>query len=325
MKRVRLQEVAQVAGVSLGLASAVLNGRHVRARPETVERIREAAQRLGYVPDRMAQAMRWGRTGIIALVVPNFANPYYSALAVEVQRAAWEADLEGLVYATPTEDLAQVSRAVSARRVDGGIIVVSHYTPEELKAHLPLEIPWVGVGHALEPLPFDRVSFKDKEAAMDAVRYLADKGYRRIAHLAGPAPSPTAKARLEGYLEAVSALGMPALVQEGTFRYGDNQRALQTLLGWRADALLAGNDLMALEALAFLQDRGVPVPQGMAVVGFDGIPMGEWVRPQLTTIVRSPRASAQAALARLLARLEGAGEPPQEVWLDTSLRPGDSA
>jgi len=198
----------------LGLASAVLNGRHVRARPETVERIREAAQRLGYVPDRMAQAMRWGRTGIIALVVPNFANPYYSALAVEVQRAAWEADLEVLVYANPTEDLAQVSRAVSARRVDGGIIVVSHYTPEELKAHLPLEIPWVGVGHALEPLPFDRVSFKDKEAAMDAVRYLADKGYRRIAHLAGPAPSPTAKARLEGYLEAVSALGMPALVQE---------------------------------------------------------------------------------------------------------------
>ena len=112
-----------------------------------MERIREAAQRLGYVPDRMAQAMRWGRTGIIALVVPNFANPYYSALAVEVQRAAWEADLEVLVYANPTEDLAQVSRAVSARRVDGGIIVVSHYTPEELKAHLPLEIPWVGVGY----------------------------------------------------------------------------------------------------------------------------------------------------------------------------------
>ena len=106
-----------------------------------MERIREAAQRLGYVPDRMAQAMRWGRTGIIALVVPNFANPYYSALAVEVQRAAWEADLEVLVYANPTEDLAQVSRAVSARRVDGGIIVVSHYTPEELKAQLPLEIP----------------------------------------------------------------------------------------------------------------------------------------------------------------------------------------
>ncbi|BDG20186.1 LacI family transcriptional regulator (plasmid) [Thermus thermophilus] len=325
MERVRLREVAALAGVSVGLASAVLNGRPVRARPETVARILEAVRVLGYRPDPLARGMRLGRTGVLALVVPNLTNPYYPSLALAAQRAAWERGLEVLVYANPTEDLAQVARAAAARRVDGGLLVVSHYRREDLLAHLPPDLPWVGIGHAEGPLPFDQVVFRDREAAREAVLYLAGRGKGRIAHLSGPQSSPTARARLRGYWEGVRALGLPGRVAEGNFRYGGNEKALEALLDWGADALLAANDLMALEALTFLHDRGVRVPQEVAVVGFDGIPMTEWVRPRLTTVLRPPEAPARAALERLEARLSGEEGPPRVVRLTPRLLTRESA
>ncbi|MCS6867213.1 LacI family DNA-binding transcriptional regulator [Thermus sp.] len=319
MRKVRLKEVAEAAGVSPALASAVLNGRPVRARPETRERVLEAARRLGYQPDRVAQAMRWGSPRLFALVIPNFSNPFYSRLALEVQREAWAHGYDLLVYANPHHELERVLRAALAHRVDGAILVVSHHRPEELALLGGLDLPLVGVGHAASPLPFDRVSFQDQRAAQEAVAFLHARGRRRIAHLSGPFSSPTAQARLRGYLEGMAALGLEPRVAEGNFGYGGNGEAIARLLKEGMDALLAANDLMALEALALLADRGVRVPEEVAVVGFDGIPEGEWVRPRLTTLARPPEASAQKAVARLLARLSGDPSPPGLFWLEARL------
>lgn len=325
MRRVRLKEVAKAAGVSPALASAVLNGRPVRARPETLRQVLEAAARLGYQPDRAARAVRLGTSGLFALVVPSLLNPFYAVLALEVQRAAWARGYDLLVYANPTHELERVVRAALAHRVDGAILVVSHYRPEELALLQGLDLPLVGVGHAPGPLPFDRVSFRDRQAAQEAVAYLHARGRQRIAHLSGPGTSPTAQARLTGYLEGVEDLGLRPLVAEGNFRFGGNGEALEDLLQRGMDALLAANDLMALEALAFLADRGVGVPEEVAVVGFDGIPEGEWVRPRLTTLARPPAASAEKAVERLLARLGGAEEPPGVFWLEAQLVVRESA
>lgn len=291
----------------------------MRVREDTRSRIQEAARALGYVPSRLARGMRLGQSGLVALVVPGLENPYYPALALETQRALWPHGLDLLVYTNPTFELPQVLRAALALGVEGVILVSSHYSQRELEGLGAFPLTFVAVGHAWGPLPIDRVSFDDRAAAREATLALGRAGHLPVAHLSGPGSSPTAQARLAGYLEGVGQLGQEPLVFEGNFRVEGNQAAIGAMLAGGPRGVLAGNDLLALAVLRQALALGLRLPQELTLVGFDDIPAASWVYPALSSIRRPPSRSAEAAVRLLLRRREGYAGPPETLLLPAEL------
>ncbi len=333
MGAVRLQDVATRAGVSVKTVSNVVNGRtHVAAA--TRERVQVVLDELGYRPNLWARNLRRGRSGVIALAVPEIDMPYFAELARHVVRAADEHDLTVLV--DQTDGSAERERLVMGgfrgHLIDGLIMSPVGLGPAEIAAHDP-STPVVLLGEKVGAGPADHVAIDNVAAARAATEHLLDRGRRRVA-LVGDQPdaaSGVARLRRRGYEEALAARGVPvdpALVAGVTmFRRADGARAAAELLGSGADpdALFCLNDTLALGALRRLTELGVAVPDDVAVIGVDDVEESRWSTPSLSTIAPDKEQIARRAVQLLLARM-GADRPTAtaDVRADFALVPRES-
>ncbi|MEQ7005240.1 LacI family DNA-binding transcriptional regulator [Actinopolymorpha sp. B17G11] len=333
-----LRDVAKLAGVSPKTVSNVVNG-YVHVRPETRDRVERAIATLNYRPNLSARSLRQGRTGIIALAVPELDIPYFAELA---RHLVTEADLHGwTVLVDQTEGVHERERKVIGglrdQLIDGLILSPLALTAEDLAARTD-STPMVLLGERVHHGPADHVVIDNIAAARDATNHLIERGCRRIAAIGAqrvPA-GETARLRLRGYREALAEAGLPyddELVTT-TLRYHrrDGAAAMTWLLGLspRPDGVFCFNDLMALGALRTLAERGVKVPGDVAVIGFDDIEDGRYSVPTLSTI--SPNKQEIARLAvDLLKRQMVTGGPgradadgPQEIFAPYKLTPRES-
>lgn len=310
---VSLKDVAGRAGVSIKTVSNVVNN-HPHVAPATRTKVQQAIDELGYRPNLTARHLRKGRTGMIALAVPEFGNPYFAELAGAVVDAAARHDHTVLVDHTAgvRERELLVVQGFDSHVIDGLILSPIHLETEDLTARFD-SVPLVLLGEREYDAPYDHIAIDNVAAAREAVGHLIGLGRRRIAFLGartGRERRP-AHLRLRGWREEHSAAGLEAdealvVVTDGYGRE-DGAAAMAALLdrGGRPDAVFAFNDLIAIGAMRTLTERGLTVPGDVAVVGFDDIEEGRFGATTLTTVSPDKEAIARLAVECLLARLAG--------------------
>jgi DNA-binding LacI/PurR family transcriptional regulator len=315
--RVSLKDVAERAGVSIKTVSNVVNN-YPHITPAMRTRVQEAIDELGYRPNLTARHLRKGRTGIIALAVPELGNPYFAELAGAVIDAAAEHEFTVLLDHTRGERQQEllVSQGFRARVIDGLILSPLELEPEDLQGRAD-DVPLVLLGEREYGLPFDHIAIDNVAAARAAVRHLLDRGRTRIAYLGTRTDSTNRPAhlRLDGWRAELAAAGLPVdeelIVPVGGWDRDDGAHAMAKLLdaGLRPDAVFAFNDLIAIGAMRVLHERGLRVPWDIAVVGFDDIAESRFGAVSLTTIAPDKQAIARLAVASLLRSLSGRQDP----------------
>jgi len=313
MARVRLQDVAERAGVSIKTVSNVVNGKGT-ITPATRERVQEALAALDYRPNVAARHLRRGRSGMIAVALPEITQPYFAEIASELVRAAKARDLTVLL--NQTDGQAEAERAVAdgigMPLMDGLVMSPLVVTADDLRNRLD-STPLVLLGeHIGDESPFPHVAIDNRAAARAATEHLVQIGRRRIAAIGtkdlgqNATPGETAELRLSGYLAALADAGLPAPAERiaavADFHRADGAQAMHRLLDLPEppDAVFCFNDLLALGALRALRDRGLTAPDDVAVIGIDDIEEGRFATPSLSTVAPDKRDLAETAIDLLL-------------------------
>lgn len=332
-ERPTLEKVASRAGVSRATASRVVNG-----SPTVAEHLREAVMRaidqLGYVPNQAARSLVTQRTDSMALVVSEpearvFSDdPYFAGIIHGVSQEMEAAGKQLVLIMAPSgTSHERVERYAIGGHIDG-LMIFSMHGADPLPATLTrMGLPVVCNGRPLTRSPsLPYVDVENEEGAAGAVRYLLDRGRRRIATIAGPQDMIAGIDRLNGYRSALQGSNRRSLIAIGDFTRESGAAAMEQLLedDPGIDAVFAASDLMADAALRTLRRAGRRVPDDVAVIGFDDNMIAPYADPPLTT-VRQPIQEIGRTLARQLLRLASGETVEHAVVLPTELVIRESA
>ncbi|RSM88678.1 LacI family transcriptional regulator [Kibdelosporangium aridum] len=314
--QVTLAEVAERAGVSLATASRVVNGSERVVGAGLRERVLAAAQELGYTANTFAQAIARGRSDVVGLVVPDIQDPYFSVIAAAAMAAVEPTGemMLGTTLRRQEQELRYVS-TMRARRARALIMVGSRTTDNAHTRQVAQAIAEfvAGGGRAVvigqDKLGADTVLPQNRAGAKDLAAALVDQGHKTFGVLAGPNTLLTARDRVDGFVEGLAKRGKRAgVVVHSDFTRDGGYQAMSEVLDRRArpGCVFAVNDVMAIGAMAAVRDRGLSLPDDVAVAGFDDIPTLRDVAPSLTT-VRLPLED-MGRMAGAMAMEEQAGE-----------------
>lgn len=311
---VTLHDVARLAGVSIKTVSNVIND-YPHIRPATRDRVEAAIAELGYTPNLTARGLRSGRTGAIALALPDLGLAYFAELAAAVIHEAEAAGVVVLVEQTGADRDRELELLRSPRlKLTDGLIFSPLGMGQEDAAALEVPYPMVVLGERIFDGPHDHVTMRNVEAARTAVEYLIASGRRRIAVVGAHEGEllGSAALRMQGYREALEGAGIAydeRMVGYTTLWHrangADSMRELLTRdVG--IDAVFGLNDTLALGAMRVLQESGRRVPDDVAVMGFDGLDEAEYSIPSLSTVDPDRDWIAKTAVTSLLERITGA-------------------
>ncbi|MFT2749680.1 LacI family DNA-binding transcriptional regulator [Clavibacter sp. Sh2036] len=307
-----MSDVARAAGVSIKTVSNYFNG-YPYMRDGTRARIEAAVAELGYRMNVSARNLRSGRSRMIALVIPELDSAYLAPLAQDVIDAADELGLSVLVETTAGRRDREIG-ALSGlhRQVLDGVIYEPLALHQEDAGLIDLDVPLVMIGQRFLEGLADQVLIADRDAACAAVAHLVETGRRRIALIGvRDAGEPSGAAlRQRGAEDALTAAGIPLdprlRADPGPWRRESGAAAMARLLddGVELDAVFGFNDSLALGAQWMLQERGLRVPEDVAVAGLDDTEDSRFAQPPLTTVSPGRRAIARRAVAMLAERIE---------------------
>lgn len=311
--RVRLQDVADLAGVSMKTVSNVVHD-YEHVSPAMRDRVQAAIDQLGYRPNLTARRLATGKTGMVALAIPEIDQFYFAEIARHIGEEAGRRGYRILVEQTLND--VEAERAVIRDReeglVDGVIFQPARIDTLEI-ARLRPGTPLVLLGEAARPLTADHVMIDNTQAARDGVEMLMRAGRRRIAFLATVRGDITESThlRLIGYQEALVAAGValdPRLVlQSDGFSMDDAVAAVASAIaaGVEFDAILCRDDLFAMAALRALGAAGLRVPHDVSVLGWDDTAVARFSTPAVSSVSPDKAALAATAFDLLLERMNG--------------------
>jgi DNA-binding LacI/PurR family transcriptional regulator len=284
-------------------------------RPETLERVRIAAESLGYTPNKAARGLITGRTGNLGLILPDLTNPFFPGVVKGVQAWARTCDYAVFIADTDENPSAELDLVRTlAKQVDGLILCSPRMHEDDLQSVLAsTSIVLVNRKSPGAPsVTFDNSGLRQVVAHLDAL------GHRRIAWLAGPRTSWSNTERTRTLRSATSSAGLE-FIAVGNFppSFDGGVAAADLVIASGATAVVAFNDLMALGALSRLQARGVRVPDDLSVVGIDDIPMSGMSNPALTTVAQPVEQAGRVAVDVLLTLIEqpDSSDPPRRELL----------
>lgn len=315
-----IRDVARVAELSVASVSRVLNG-HDNVHPDTRQKVLDAMQALGYVPNAAARSLSTAKSHAIGVVLPDLHGEFFGELVRGMDKAASEHGYM-LLLSNMHADSLLAGQAMGAMRgrVDGMIIMAPQLSAAELSLALPAGLPAVLVNSPDEASHYN-LRIDNRGGVMLMIRHLIANGRKRIVHLSGDPHNLDAAERAQAYIDALATLApdMPPRVLQGDFTDESGERLVQQMLsdGSDFDAILAANDMMALGALQALRTVGVQVPAHVAVTGFDDVPMARYLG--LTTVRVDMVGIGARAVSRLIQEIEGDAPPPQLERLPPAL------
>ena len=314
-----IKHVAARAGVSFTTVSHVLNGTR-RVSDSARRRVERAIAEMGYAPSAVARALKTSETHILGVVVPNITNPFFAELTRGIEDAC-ERRQYSVFLLNGDDDPQRQGRALQTlleRRVDGMLFA----TPTEDGGALARRLAATGTKAVVvdRPLPGARADLVriDHEAGAElAVKHLLALGHRRIGCLAGPREFAVSRARAAGWRRALRAAGVRVSrdwLREGEFSAAAGHAlALELLREGKVTAIFACNDLMGIGALRAAAEMGIAVPRALSVIGFDGIDLGAYTFPGLTTVGHPIRDLGEIAANVVLDRIAGDASRAREV------------
>ncbi|MBI3043620.1 MAG: LacI family DNA-binding transcriptional regulator [Betaproteobacteria bacterium] len=307
-----MSDVARLARVSTATVSRALTCPD-KVKPATAARIRQAVQTLGYVAHGAARALASRRTRTIGAVIPTLDNAIFANTAHALQKTLDDAGYT-LLLASHEFDAdveARVTQALVERGVDGLVLLGTTHHPSVLRMldthQIPYVLTWALDASGRHPC----VGFDSRDAAVRITRHLIDLGHREFAMISGvTAGNERAAARLEGVRQALAARGIalaPERVVEKPYTLTAGREGLREVLRGppRPTAVICGNDVLAIGALAECHAQGFAVPLDISVTGFDDLEIAAVVTPALTTVHFPTADLGTYAAQHLLARLAG--------------------
>lgn len=318
-----LRDVAQHAQVSMRSVSNVVAG-YAHVSQSMRRRVQTAMEELDYRPNPIARTLRTGRSGVLALVVPEIDVPYFAELAREVIDAAAELGYRVMIDQTGHDHERERSLLTGADRtmLFDGVLFTPQVTPIELlEMQTPATMPLVLLGEHDFDGRYDHVAINNVRAAQDATEHLLSLGRRRIAAI-GVQPAEgyaTPQQRTAGYQRALSDAGLtmpPEYLQPAAhYRRAAGYHAASVLveLSPRPDAIFCYSDVLAMGAMRAVFDAGLRIPQDVAIIGVDDIEEGRYSRPTLSTVSLDTPFIARQAVARIDARIGQPDAPAVEV------------
>ena len=328
-----IHDVAKLAGVSASTVSNVINGRSSKMRAETRQRVIDAIERLKFTPNGAARQLKSGQNTSIGLIIPSAANPFWGAVAHQVERAARKRGYRLLICNAErdAEVEQRYGETLLGTRVMGVILGSSPLSFDHLHDL---------IARGLRVAAFDQrarddlngvacsVSVDQELGGTLAAQHLIGFGHRRIGIVIGPVRTNSRLGRVQGVRTALARAGI-AFEEEllwqggGVVGFGDMEGAELGRIGVREllsrddppTAVICGNDIYALGAYAGARDLGYRVPEDLSVVGFDDIALSELVHPPLTTIRQPVAAMAEMVVGLLIHCIEKGGAPRDEDFV----------
>jgi LacI family transcriptional regulator len=324
-ERATMADVAREAGVSLMTVSRVVNDKG-EISAATRERVMQVIERLGYRPSGIARGLVTQRTGTVGLVVPDIANPFFSDLAGGAEDKAYAEGYSIFLCNTKEDPQREVAtlESLAEKRVDGLIVCSSRLANNKLRAALEQHPVAVLFNRRVPDLDVGTVCVDDELGGRMATEHLLHSGHGAVGFLAGPPASYSGKQRTKGYRNALEAAGQPyheARVRHCSADIEGGRKATRELLGQHPEltALFCYNDLVAVGALQACIALNQRVPEDVAIVGTDDIPLAALVTPALTTCRTSRYDLGARVMALLLERVSGCPEPCQDVMVEPGL------
>lgn len=316
--RITMTDVAKAAGVSLMTVSRVVNEKE-DVSLETRQRVLDVIQQLGYRPSSIARGLATRRTGTLGLVVPDIDNPFFSGMVRGAEDMAYADGYSVFLCNTnedPQRELA-VLQSLEDNFVDGLLLCSSRLEADILREAIAPFPTVVLVSRKLENACVGIYLVDDEAGGKMATRHLISRGHKKIGFISAPDPSHSGRWRVQGYRDALHEAGLQAeddwitcckpVVEEG---YKTALRLLSDHLEFTA--LICHNDLVAGGALRACAELNLHVPDQIAIVGFDDIPMAAVLRPPLTTCHVSRYDLGAQAMSMLLRQIENCDDDSTE-------------
>lgn len=312
IRAITLHDIAKRCGVSIATVSAVVNGAEWVTQA-TRSNVQRAVTEMGYHPNRFARGLKRQEGHAVGVIVSDLTNPFFTQIVRSLGHALHDAGRAlSLCDSDHRHDLGEANLRMLVEGQVLGLIVVGDSVPEVALRAFVEQRPRVPVIVIEREYAIPQVStllVDSEKGAFTATTHLAERGCKRIAMITGPSSGAGSATygriqRTEGYKRALGAIGQrfdPALVVEGNFRYESGRDAMRRLLALRPrpDAVFSANDMMAVGAMSAIRDAGARVPDDVALVGFDNVPITALLQPALTTMAMPLREFGESA-ARLL-------------------------
>ncbi len=328
MPELTLEDIARQAGVSRSTVSRVVN-EYPNVRATVRQRVLEVIRTTGYHPNAAARTLASQRSSMLGLVLPRsvssfFSDPYFPRLTQGIAQACNQYDYSlALFLIGSKEDEEKIFPRISRKGMLDGILLQSGQTGDQLIDRLVnSNIPLVIAGRPFETKDVSYIDVDNVDAAYNAVSHLIRLGRKRVGTLAGPSNSTVGVDRREGYERAIQARGLDidkALIVETDFTEAGGYRAMQAMLPARPDAVFAASDMIAIGGMRAVREAGLQVPEDVAFVGFDDLPMTTMLESQLTTVRQPVYQFGIRAVELLIDLIDNGILPPRRVLLETEL------
>jgi LacI family transcriptional regulator len=312
--RVRLRDVAELARVDISVVSRTLNDHpRLSIRPETRQRILDAAAELGYRPNSAARSLKLAKTMALGLIVPDVRNVAYAAITEGAEERALET---GYVLVVAPGSITERVRMLEGR-VDG-LLIATATSEWIVPEHVPRTMRAVLINRR-EGGSIPSVTVDDETGAAQATKFLIELGHRRLGHVAGPQNTDTARRRKTGFVESLQTSGLALeerWVAEGPYSESGGYSAALRILNRkpRPTALFATNLMTTIGAMAAIRRLGLRIPADISIVGYDDSPLAMYLEPPLTTVRMPLREMGAHAVDVLLSVITG--EKVDDVMLD---------
>ncbi|NTV35814.1 MAG: LacI family transcriptional regulator [Anaerolineaceae bacterium] len=327
MSPLTLEDIAQISGVSRSTVSRVINCDD-NVKDKTREKVMEVIQKYNFQPNLAARGLAAGRTNIIGLVIPAavstiFTDPYFPLLTQGVSSACNVNDFSVMLWlAEPEYERRMVRRIIHSGLLDGVIVSSTLMEDPIIRALIESKMQFVLIGRYPG---FDSVNILDVDnetSGQDATMHLIRSGRKRVATITGPQNMIAGFDRFQGYKAALSERGIPfspELVSEGDFSEMSGYLCMRNLLPSHPDAVFAASDMMAIGAMRAIAESGLRVPEDIAIVGFDDLPVAKNTNPALTSIRQPITRMGSLAVETLIDRITHPDQPPRRIILATEL------
>jgi len=320
-----IRDVAQRAGVSITTVSHVINETRF-VSPELRQRVQSVMAELDYQPNALARSLRRKQTHTLGMILPDSANPFFAEIARAIQRASFARGYS-IILCNSDGDLDKelvYANVLMEKQVDGIIFVAAGLSTEHIQAIRDRDVPVVIVDRDLPHVEADAVLSDNLGGGYAATTHLLQLGRRRIGCITGPSDVTPSADRVMGYRQALAEYGIPvdeALFQRGDFQFAGGAAAMHYFLSLSEppDAVFACNDLMAIGAMRVATAYGQRMPEDLAIVGFDDVPLASYSNPPLTTVAQPKQEMSELAIDLLMTRIAGQDMPPQRRVLPTRL------
>lgn len=325
--KITIKEIAKLAGVSTATVSKVVNHKDDNISDATRQRVLDLIESHHYVPNRIASSMITKKTNTIGLIIPDITNPFFPEVARGVEDYANKAGYHVVLCNSDNDPKKEITyiAMLQEKMVDGIIFTSSSLRNKVTKEFMRMQIPVITVDREIEGLKTNgKITVDNVNGAYNGVKYMIERGYRRILHLGGPLTSKPSLDRLEGYKKALEVAQIafdPRLCHEGNYTsewgYSGVSNAIDEKLDF--DGIFCGNDMIAIGVIKALNERGLKVPQDIGVLGFDNIYMSTVVSPNLTTISQPNYQMGYKAAEMLIQIIMNPTSGVSEVELKTEL------